>query len=55
LRSSPHIGHTIFGAGADDEFTVKVTEKPEEIKTLLETGFEYVCSKDSLIFLRKRK
>ncbi|MCJ7718419.1 tyrosine-type recombinase/integrase, partial [Candidatus Bathyarchaeota archaeon] len=50
-----NIEHTIFGAGADDEFTVKVTEKPEEIKTLLETGFEYVCAKDSLIFLRKRK
>ncbi len=33
----------------------KVTEKSEEIKTLLEVGFEYVCQKDSLIFLRKRK
>jgi predicted RNA binding protein YcfA (HicA-like mRNA interferase family) len=30
-------------------------EKAEEIKTLLETGFEYVCQKDSLVFLRKRK
>ena len=33
----------------------KVAEKPEEVKALLETGFEYVCQKDSLIFLRKRK
>jgi hypothetical protein len=38
-----------------DEFTVKVTEKPEEIKALLETGFEFVCHKDNLAFLRKRK
>jgi len=50
-----NIEHTLFGAGTDDEFTVRVTEKPEEIKTLLETGFEYVCQKDNLIFLRKRK
>jgi integrase len=50
-----NIEHTLFEAGANNEFTVKVAEKPEEIKALLEVGFEYVCSKDSLIFLRKRK
>jgi integrase len=50
-----NIEHTLFEAGANDEFTVKVAEKPEEIKALLETGFEYVLQKDSLIFLRKRK
>ena len=38
-----------------DEFTVKVAKKAEEIKTLLETGFEYVCQKGSLIFQRKHK
>jgi hypothetical protein len=38
-----------------DEFTVKATEKPEEIKALFEVGFEYVCQKDNLIFMRKRK
>jgi integrase len=37
------------------EFSVKVAEKPEEIKITLETGFEYVCQKDSLVFPRKRK
>jgi len=37
------------------ESTVKVTEKPEEVKALLEVGFEYVCQKDNLIFLRKAK
>mgnify|MGYP001067710170 CR=1 FL=1 len=38
-----------------DEFTVNVASKPEEIKSLLETGFEYVCEKDELMFFRKRK
>lgn len=41
--------------GKPDEFTVRVATKPEEIKELLEAGFEYVCQKDSLMFLRKRK
>jgi integrase len=49
------IEHTTFGLSADDEFHVRVTEKTEEIKALLETGFEYVCQKDNLVFLRKRK
>jgi TfoX/Sxy family transcriptional regulator of competence genes len=49
------IEHTIFGISSDDEFHVRVTEEPEEIKTLLETGFEYVCQKDNKVFLRKRK
>jgi hypothetical protein len=39
----------------NDEFHVKVAEKPEEIKALLEVGFEYVCGKDGLMFFRKRK
>ncbi|MCJ7425503.1 tyrosine-type recombinase/integrase [Candidatus Bathyarchaeota archaeon] len=50
-----NIEHTLFEAGANDEFTVKVAEKPEEIKALLEIGFEYVLQKDNLIFLRKRR
>ena len=44
----------IFEASSDT-FTVKVAEKPEEVKSLLEIGFEYICQKDNLIFLRKRK
>jgi integrase len=58
LRSTEvyiNIEHTLFEAGANDQFTVKIAEKPEEIKALLEVGFEYVCQKDTLIFLRKRK
>ena len=47
-------GRTMFEARSD-EFTVKVTDKTEEVKALLETGFEYVCQKEGLIFLRKRK
>lgn len=39
----------------NDEFTVRVATKPEEIKALLEVGFEYVCEKDALMFFRKRK
>jgi integrase len=50
-----NIEHTLFETGANDQFTVKIAEKPEEIKSLLEVGFEYVCQKDTLIFLRKRK
>jgi hypothetical protein len=37
------------------EFHVKTTSDPEEIKSLLEVGFEYICSKDGLMFFRKRK
>jgi len=48
------VERTLFGEYSD-EFTVRVTSKPEEIKELLETGFEYVCTKDELMFFRKRK
>jgi len=39
----------------DDNFHVKTAKTPEEITQLLEVGFEYVCQKDELVFLRKRK
>lgn len=45
----------IFGENNNDGFIVKVAEKTEDVKALLEVGFEYVCSKDNLIFLRKSK
>ena len=38
-----------------DEFTVRIAEKPGDIKALLEVGFEYICQKDDLMFFRKRK
>lgn len=36
-------------------FHVKTATTPAEITKLLEVGFEYVCQKDGLAFLRKRK
>ena len=36
-------------------FYVKVAETPEEVKELLEVGFEHVCEKDGLLFFRKRE
>ncbi len=50
-----HMERIIFGECNNDEFTVKVAEKPEEVKAMLEAVFEYVCQKDNLIFLRKHK
>ena len=50
-----NIERTLFEEQSDDEFTVKVAEKPEDIKALLEAGFEYVCQKDNLVYMRKRK
>jgi len=49
------VERAIFGDSCNDEFTVKVASNPEEIKALLEVGFEYVCEKDGLLFFRKRK
>jgi integrase len=49
------IERTMFAEYANDEFTVKIAQTPQELTQLLEVGFEYVCQKDNLIFLRKRK
>jgi len=38
-----------------DGFTVKVAKNPDEIQGLLEVGFEWVGTKDGLVYLRKRK
>jgi integrase len=48
------IDKTLFNEDSD-EFEVRVAKDPEEIKSLLEVGFEYVCEKDGLMFFRKRK
>jgi integrase len=50
-----NIEHTLFETGANDEFTVKVATTAEEIKALLEIGFEYILQKDDKAFLRKRR
>ncbi|MEM2687947.1 MAG: tyrosine-type recombinase/integrase [Thermoproteota archaeon] len=38
-----------------NEYHVKTASTTNEIKELLEAGFEYVCEKDGLMFFRKRK
>lgn len=48
------LADTIYQETAD-EFTVRVAGSPEEIKALLEVGFEYVCEHEGLMFFRKRK
>jgi len=48
------IEQTLFKE-SDDEFTVSAARTPDEIKKLLEVGFEYVCQKDDVLFFRKRK
>jgi len=48
------IERTIFEP-SNDEYTVKIAKDPKDIKDLLEAGFEYVCNKEELVFLRKRK
>jgi integrase len=49
-----NIERTLF-EDQTDEFTVKVAENQEDIKALLESGFEYVCQKDNLVYMKKRK
>jgi hypothetical protein len=48
------LAETIF-KNLNDEFTVKIANKKEDIKALLEVGFEYICEKDELYYFRKRK
>jgi hypothetical protein len=36
-------------------FTVMVVKDPEQVKAMLEVGFDYDCQKDDMVFLRKRK
>ena len=48
------LAETIFKESTD-EFTVRVASKPEDIKQLLEVGFEFVCQKDGLAYFKKRK
>jgi hypothetical protein len=50
-----NIEHTLFQTGSNDEFTAKIAQTPDETKSLLEIGFEYVLQKDNLAFLRKRR
>ena len=50
-----NIEQAIFINTTSEDFHVKVAQTAEEIKSLLETGFEYVLQKDGLAYFRKRK
>jgi len=51
-----HIEKQLYRNGSnDDEFTVKVATTPKEITALMETGFEYIMTKENLAYFRKRK
>jgi hypothetical protein len=40
---------------AADAYICKVAETKEEISTLIEAGFEYICENNGLKFFRKPK
>jgi len=50
-----HIERAIYGASNEDEFHVKTAKTEEEIKELLEAGFEYVFTHEGIAYFRKRK
>ena len=50
-----HIEKQLYQNGANDEFIVKVASTPPEITALMETGFEYIMTKEDLTYFRKRK
>jgi integrase len=50
-----YLERQLYQNTGNDEFHVKVAKTPDEIKALLEVGFEYVVDKDGLMFFRKRK
>ena len=39
----------------DDDFICKVAKTPNEVKKLIESGFQYVCEQEDLKFFRRRK
>ena len=49
------IEQAISSESSNDEFTVRIASKPEEIKAFPEVGFEYVCEKERLLLFGKRK
>jgi site-specific recombinase XerC len=50
-----HIEKQLYQSGFNDDFTVKVASTTQDITSLLETGFEYVMTKNNLAYFRKRK
>ena len=50
-----HVEKQLYQNNANDDFIVKVASARDEIAAYLETGFEYVMTKDNLAYFRKRK
>ena len=50
-----NVEQAIFQNASTEEFHVKVAQAAEEIKVLIEVGFEYVLQKEGLAYFRKRK
>jgi hypothetical protein len=55
LKIYINIERAASGNDAEQEFHVKAASSTEEIKALLEVGFEYLCEKDEPPLFRKRK
>ncbi|MBS7610344.1 hypothetical protein KEJ19_07305 [Candidatus Bathyarchaeota archaeon] len=49
-----HLERALYNSPSD-EFFCAVARKDEEIKRLIEAGFEYVCENKGAKFFRKRK
>ena len=45
----------IIHSDGSEEFHARIAQTPEEVKELLEVGFEHTYEKDGLLFFRKRK
>jgi hypothetical protein len=54
-RGYIYIEKTLYKNTEGDKFHTKVATKKEEIIQLLDSGFEYVMTKDDLAYFRKRK
>jgi hypothetical protein len=39
----------------NESFIVMAVKDAKQVKAMLEVGFDYVCQKDDLVFLRKRQ
>ena len=50
-----HLSNAIYGSGSNDKFIVKIAKTSKEISNLLEIGFEYIMTKEDLVYFRKRK
>jgi hypothetical protein len=50
-----YLEQQLYQSTDNDQFHVRVAKTTDEIRTLLEVGFECVVEKDGLMSFRKRK